>query len=397
MPEDETAPIPQRHTIPALIAVALACGTGIPQALNDFRSDDWTLLNWGRAGDIWAFLTTPPPFPYYRPLNALCWQVVARTFGVEPWPGELLLLGLWGAALAFLYGIAARSVGPWGGLAAVTLAVCTREVRELVNWRSWLTTTGGLAGILGALWFAGGGRSGASIVALAFGAGFKEVAWWHGGAALAASRRYGLATLALGAMAVHMLVFAPPLPEGALSLAFVPRNAMAFAQTLLAWAWPPGLVVLALGAPRVAWRGPSVALLLAAVLAWVPPVGFYLYSPFYFIEGALLGLLALLPVAAATVRSRPRYAAVVVAIMAICLARPAQWKDFAENIPWQQRRMREGRALFLVGRGAKEVWAPVGDPGACGLAADLLVFEGAVRVDAAPPLGRELRDCLVVR
>ncbi|MFZ5478970.1 MAG: hypothetical protein ACOZNI_19525 [Myxococcota bacterium] len=385
-----------RRAAPALVALALALGAGVPQALNDLRSDDWTLLAWGRASEGLGFVTDPPPFPYLRPLNALAWQLLAGA-GVAPWPSELAVFALWGLALVLLYAIAARSAGIWGGAVAVGLAVCTREVREIVNWRSWLTTAGGLAGVLGALWLAGRGRGAGAIVALALGAGFKEVAWWHGGWALAASRRFVLAGVALAAFVVHVRLLAPPLPEDAVGIGFVARNAAALGRTLVGWAWPVGLLLVALGAPREAWKGPSVPLLGASAMACVPALGFYLYNPFYFVEAAILGLLAILPVAAEAWRRRPRWAIAVAIALGIALLRPGQWEDFRDNVPWQQRRMREGRALHEVGRGAAQVWAPAGDPGPCGLAADLLVFEGAERVDVAPADGRKLRECLVVR
>jgi hypothetical protein len=138
-------------------------------------------------------------------------------------------------------------------------------------------------------------------------------------------------------------------------------------------------------------------MVLAAVAAMAPVLGFYLYSPYYLLEAALLLLLALLPPAAAAARRFPFVVWVAAAGATLLLAQPARWSDYHENVAWQAKVQVEGRALAARGAGATAAWAPVDDQGPCGLACRLLVYGGATSLSERPADGDALAECLVVR
>lgn len=388
----------REHGYAAPAAAVLVVGVGLSQAWQDFRSDDWTYLRWAaeHTHDL-SFLLHPPPFPYFRPLNALAWQAQEHSFGTSPWPIELLLLGLWGAALLCLYWIAARRAGPAAGLVAVALALVTPEIRGLPNWRSWLTTAGALAGVLGAIAAARSPRVVLPFALLAFGAGFKEGAWWHGALALGALGRTELAAASLAAYVVQAGVAAGLHTPGELGLQHVPGNLLSLGRTLFAWGWPLVLGAVALAAPREAWRGGSAWLIAAGLAGTLPALGFYLYNPYYVIEPLLVLLIGLIGPAAAAVRRYPIVGWFAGLAMATWLSQPSMWADYGENVPYHAKRAAEGRALAVEAGRVSAVWAPADDPGPCGLAAGLLEHEqGARRLEERPIEGRAVRDCLVV-
>ena len=362
------------------------------------RSDDWTYLAWARAhGGALSFLLEPPPFPYFRPLNAAAWQIQGHHFGAARWPLEGLLLGLWGLAMALLYRVSARRAGPVAGLIVVVLALTTPEIRGLPNWRSWLTTVGELAGLLGAVALVRHPRAALPFGMLALGAGFKEGAWWQGALAMAALGRVEVGAAALAIYVVHAGISAGQHSAGELALAHVPGNLIALAHTLLTWGWPVALALLSLGAPRAAWRDGSARLVLAGLLGTLPALGFYLYSPYYVIEPLILLLLGLTGPAFAALARAPGPGWLLMLALAAWLARGQAWADYGENVPYQAKRSAEARALAAEAGPVRAVWADAPEESSCGLAADLVAYQQQVpRLTERPAEGRLVWECLVV-
>jgi hypothetical protein len=385
--------LPRRAAV--LLAALLAVAVGLAESVNDFRGDDWIYLRWydsHRA--IYAWWSAPPPFPYIRPLNALTWMIQAHLFGTNPWPIQVWLLAMFWSMLALLFVNVERRAGALCALCAVMLALSCRELRELADWRSWTTTVGVLAGLQAAIAAADRGRPGLALLFVALGAGFKEGGWWHGAWVLALLGFPRAGGAALAAYVVHGGITAARHGEH-VGLEYVPAQLETLGSAIVAWGWPLPVLAVAALAPGTRWKEDG-RLAIAALAAVVPALGFYRPSPVYYLEGLTIFLVAVLPLAARYVAETPRAGWVACAAGALLLARPAAWSDFTENVSFQGWRMTEGRDMAERGAGAVAVWAPHEDAGPCGLAADLLVFDGARRLAERPPDGHALGDCVVV-
>ena len=404
-PPNRTAASTRRRVAFAAIAALIALKSASSQCHQGLRGDDWAYLQWAREHPAWdAFLTTPPPYPFFRPLNALLWELQGHWLGASSWGLETALILMWLAVCALLWSNVRARADPVAALVAVMLAVATPELRDLPNWRSWLTTTGELFGLLAALTLAAGSRPsmvrGVGILALlAVGAGFKEAAWWNGAWGLFALGELPLAGIALALFAVQAAVTTGLHTPGDIALAHVPVNLPLVVHTLLGWRWPAGLAILALGTAD-GRRVTGARWVAAALAAVAPSLAFYLYNPYYILEAAVLLLVALVPGALASARHAPVFGALVAVGLAVALTRDQAWDDYRENVPYQAAR--EAAASALVRRALDEsapqgVWAPPDDPGACPLAAQILAYDHGVRLlPERPAAGRQLEDCLVI-
>ena len=184
----------------------------------------------------------------------------------------------------------------WGqrpALIALTLLLVTDRFRDLVAWRSWMTTTGELAGMAICLWAMERGRWGAAIVAGAVACWFKEPAMLPlVAASLLIYRRptVAVAILAAGmpgaAKAIHDAgLFNDGFPGSAGPLG----NLVFYAKTSFGWVWPPAVVLLA-----AVGRAPSLAndvrWVVPAGLAFLPALLYPHSNPTYLLEGMLFAL-----------------------------------------------------------------------------------------------------------
>lgn len=142
------------------------------------RGDDLTCLRWAaeRAWDPWTPMFRPPPFPGWRPATAFVWWLSVSIEGVGGWLPQLALVGLWSLALFGGWGWARARWGGTAGLWTVAFLLATDRFRELLIWRSWLTSTGSVAFLLLTLWALERKRGALALVLGAVAVCFKETA-----------------------------------------------------------------------------------------------------------------------------------------------------------------------------------------------------------------------------
>lgn len=156
-------------------ATAILAGFAAFESGTAIAKDDFGYLMWGlqTRGDLLAWVPGPEWLTYRRPLNALLWWLSAQT-GFD---GELVRwsqVGLW-VAFGLTLLVVARSSAR--GMVTLGLLLLTNQVFvDLLQWRSWLTTTGSLAFLVLAA-VAMERRAPALAIALlgALALGFKEV------------------------------------------------------------------------------------------------------------------------------------------------------------------------------------------------------------------------------
>jgi hypothetical protein len=395
--------IPNEPTrLASLIAVALIIGVGLSQAFQDFRSDDWRYLRWARThpGFINAFVGQRP-FHNIRPLSDATWQFQAL-FGASLWPAEIVVLGLWGIALLAFFRVVVRRAGPWAGISALVLALSIHNLRALPNWRSWVSTAGDMAGVWVAVWIADSQRNSDSravpiraMVALAMGAGFKEVTWFYGALGMLAIGRWRLALPAAVAFLVHSWI-SPFVRGGGVSIHHFLSNLPVWLGLLWQWTWPVPLALASLFAPSSPNRRPHFIWMAAGCVAVLPALSYDFRNPTYYVESSLFLLMGLVPLATEALRRRPRAALAFTVGLAVLLLRPSMWQDYTGNVPWQYYRLRTARQLVVdaLDQHAVRVWAEQDDNvSPCGLAAALLEYDHGVsrateRIAGAVVVGR---------
>ncbi|GDX78523.1 hypothetical protein LBMAG42_03340 [Deltaproteobacteria bacterium] len=138
-------------------------------------NDDFGYLMWGlqTRDDLLAWVSGPDWFTYRRPMNTLLWWLSAQTGldgGLVRW-SQVALWVSFGATLLTAARTSKRAM-----VTLVLLLLTNQVFVDLLQWRSWLTTTGSLAFVALAA-MAMERRSSAVSVALlgAVALGFKEV------------------------------------------------------------------------------------------------------------------------------------------------------------------------------------------------------------------------------
>ena len=162
----------------AAILVSFALVVIGAQLFNPPRGDDLAYLRWAaeRAWDPWTPMFRPPPFPGWRPANAFVWWLSVSMEGVGGWLPQVSLVGLWSLALFAGWGWARGRWGGAAGLWTVAFFLATDRFRELLIWRSWLTSTGSVAFLLLTLWALERKRGALALVLGAIAVCFKETA-----------------------------------------------------------------------------------------------------------------------------------------------------------------------------------------------------------------------------
>lgn len=156
--------------------IALLFGFAAFESGTAIANDDFGYLMWGlqTRDDLFAWVRGPEWFSYRRPLNALIWWMSAQT-GIDAELARWFQVLLWTAFGAALLSVVRNSVR---SMVTLTLLLVTNQVFvDLLQWRSWMTTTGSLA-FLSLAVLAVERRASALNVALlgAVALGFKEVA-----------------------------------------------------------------------------------------------------------------------------------------------------------------------------------------------------------------------------
>lgn len=148
------------------------------QVFNPPRGDDLAYLRWAaeRAWDPWTPMFRPPPFPGWRPANALVWWLSVSIEGVRGWLPQLTLVGLWALALLGGWGWARARWGGNAGLWMAAFLLATDRFRELLLWRSWMTSAGSVAFLLLTLWALERKRGALALLLGAVAVCFKETA-----------------------------------------------------------------------------------------------------------------------------------------------------------------------------------------------------------------------------
>ena len=146
------------------------------QLFNPPRGDDLAYLRWAaeRAWDPWTPMFRPPPFPGWRPANAFVWWLSVSIEGVGGWLPQVSLVGLWSLALIAGWGWTRARWGGAAGLWTVAFLLATDRFRELLIWRSWLTSAGSVAFLLLTLWALDRKRGALALVLGAVAVCFKE-------------------------------------------------------------------------------------------------------------------------------------------------------------------------------------------------------------------------------
>lgn len=243
-------------TAAALFVALCAVGVGlsdVPLLADDIGYVGWALQHRDEPSAVlrgsWS--------PHWRPLFTAVWWLGAQV-SIDGVLVRGVQIALWAATAATVAVVAARR----GGSAALGLALVLFNpvYADLLQWKSWLTTTGTLFGLVLGLAALDRGRRGAMAAAGALALGFKETgALVLGVAGLAPS-----ATRIVGAALVAAAVLAASAATHKLGGAYVADNALTHLRGLGGMAWSlPLLSVVA--APRLPdrWR---VATALAVVL-----------------------------------------------------------------------------------------------------------------------------------
>lgn len=241
--------IDRRERVALLVALGAVLGlVAAFESGTSLRDDDFGYLMWSQRTpkSLIAVLRGPEWHTYFRPLNAVVWWVGGRAGldgEVARWAGA----GLWttvGVALA----VAARARALEA--VAVALLLLTNQVFvDLLQWRSWLTTTGGLA--LACLALAALGRGASPTVVACLGlasAGFKELPALVVAVAALATLRYRLVGAAVAAVVLAGAVAS----IGKVGMPNVWPNVRFHLATLALFA--PGIpVLLSCSVPRLHW------------------------------------------------------------------------------------------------------------------------------------------------
>lgn len=157
------------------VALILLLAVAAFQSGTRLFQDDFGYLMWGilNRRDWTAWLRGPDFFTYHRPLNALAWWVSGRT-GFD---GELvrwLQVGLWAAC----GGLLARAANHRRAIVGVVVLMLTNQVWvDTLTWRSWISTTGAVCGLVAAMLMVSRGAAAGWVLAAGLATlGFKEVA-----------------------------------------------------------------------------------------------------------------------------------------------------------------------------------------------------------------------------
>ena len=146
----------------------------------------------------------------------------------------------------------------------------------------------------------------------------------------------------------------------------------------------------------ILWR-----LALAGVLAAAPPLLFYRQNPSYYVEGAVLLLAGLLPLAVTSLQTHLGRLRILVwtGLIALML-RPSLWDADLENQQWQRLRMHTARGLVAEALHFQpsRVFAPADGVNPCDLAARILQYDHGVERSSTPIRARAiLGGCLQLR
>lgn len=249
-----------RHS-PLVIAVAVLLGVASFESAAPIAKDDLGYLMWGTLarGEPLAWFTGPEWFTYWRPLNTLVWWLSAQS-GFDGALVRWAQVGLWtlfGGTLLWTVRASPRAL-----VTGLLLLLTNQVFIDLLQWRSWITTTGSLA-LLALATLALERRVAPGLVTLLgmLALGFKEMA--------------AVAVVALGALRpgyrVAVAVVLAGLVAGSLSsahklgLGFVLENLRFHAGTVALFA-PVVPVLLAARFPGI----PAWTLLVTAGLVVVP-------------------------------------------------------------------------------------------------------------------------------
>lgn len=239
----------------ALLAIVVAIGWVASEV--PLKSDDFAYLGWGleNAGDPTAWLR-PAWGPHQRVLNDLVWWISAQT-GITGLFARVAQIGLWTGTVGALAGVAwTRTREREAAIFAMLALLFDQVFVDLLQWKSWLTTTGTLVGLVVGLaeLTRPTPRWSVVLVAGAFALGFKETGVFVLAAAALAAAPRSLwpvsVALAAGAM------FCGRAATYKLGVDFVPTNVHEHLRhlALVGWALP------ALVAPAWPTRAPSWAL-----------------------------------------------------------------------------------------------------------------------------------------
>lgn len=160
-----------------LMLAGFALANAVAQSRNPPRGDDLVYLAWSmeRVSPLRA-LEPFDLFPGWRPMNALAWWLGARLTGVDGSGAAALLALVWGVAWLAWTAWARRRWGPDAAFWAGALLLLTAPFRDLLLWRSWMTSTGAAACMGLCLLALERGRRPWALVAAAAAVGFKETA-----------------------------------------------------------------------------------------------------------------------------------------------------------------------------------------------------------------------------
>lgn len=281
----------------AAILVSAALVVVGAQLFNPPRGDDLAYLRWAaeRAWDPWTPMFRPPPFPGWRPATAFVWWLSVSIDGVGGWLPQLALVGLWSLALFAGRGWARAR---WGGNAwlwFVAFLLATDRFRELLIWRSWLTSTGSVAFLLLTLWALERKRGALALVLGGLAVCFKETA--APPLIVAAFLVYGRPAIAVGILAAALPGMAKAVLDAGLlrpgtSAAW---NGTEAAGTYMVWfvqtVWLPIMVVGSIFGGVVGTGGAekkSRQWLVVAAAALVAPAMYRVANPTYLLESTVI-------------------------------------------------------------------------------------------------------------
>ncbi len=169
---------PRSHLALAACALALLAWVWLASEV-PLKFDDLNYLTDAlRHRDEPLFWTDHPWYTHWRPLAYLAWWSLGP-LSLDGSAVRLLEVATWLGAVGFLAHLGWRRAG-WMGLLLVTLALplCPLALEPL-DWKSWLTSTGGILGLGAGLWELHRGERARWWVVLLAGLlalGFKEIA-----------------------------------------------------------------------------------------------------------------------------------------------------------------------------------------------------------------------------
>ncbi len=268
----------QRAWAAGLVIVALA--NAMVLSLNVPRGDDITYLAWAveRLDTAWSPTLRPPPFPGWRPVTAAWWWLGCGLTSVSGAAQQAALAGLWIAALGTWTWWSWRRGGATAGLTTATLLLATDRFRDLVTWRSWLTSTSELAFGGACLLALSGGRRGVAVVAAVLAVWSKEpAALWLSAAAWVFHRDGRVAGAALLAGIPGGLRFASEFADTMHLDADLLARGWFYLRATVALGWPVVAVFVLLVRRRVGALG-----VVAAALAL--PVVYPVFNATYLVE-----------------------------------------------------------------------------------------------------------------